>query len=359
MQPPSAADREQIQHLLSNIHREATRPLRLMEVCGGHTVAIHQYGIPSLLPPTITLLSGPGCPVCVTSRTYIDQLSALAGQPDVILTTFGDLMRVPGSQASLLQTRAAGADIRLVYSIRDALALARNEPRRRVVFAAIGFETTAPGTAAGILEARQSRIHNFYVLSAHKLMPPALQALVDLRVPIDGYLAPGHVSTITGSRIYHDLAVRQGKAVVVTGFEALDLLQAILMLVRQINRRTPTVDIQYRQAVSEQGNLKAQAIMAQVFQPVDAWWRGLGILPASGLGLRPAYHAWDAAQFLPHPFPEAADPAGCRCGDVLRGLLAPSECRFFGSACTPANPIGACMVSEEGACRTWYRHEPF
>ncbi len=349
-------DKELTRRLLDKIHQEATRPLRLMEVCGGHTVAIQKAGIPSLLPPTVTLLSGPGCPVCVTSRAFIDKLVALARQPDIIIATFGDLMRVPGSHASLNQARAGGADVRMVYSVMDAVALAQAETSRRIVFAAIGFETTAPGTAAGILQAAQNSVNNFYILSAHKQMPPALAALADADVPIDGYIAPGHVSVITGARIYRALARDHGKAVVVAGFEPVDLLQAILMLIRQILAAAPTVEIQYRRAVSENGNVKAQQIMQQVFVPVDDWWRGLGVLAHSGLGLQPAYARFDAEQLLHAPVPAPAEPAGCRCGDILRGIITPPACPLFKKSCTPATPIGACMVSEEGSCQAWYRH---
>jgi hydrogenase expression/formation protein HypD len=333
------------------------RPLTFMEVCGGHTMALHKFGLPSLLPEHLRLLSGPGCPVCVTATRYLDQAMAYSRLPDTILTTFGDLIRVPGSHSTLAREKAAGADVRTVYSSLEALELARAHPAKMVIFLGIGFETTAPTSAAAILEAAQHQIDNFALFSAHKVMPPAMTALIDEGVALNGYLCPGHVSTITGSAMYAPLVERYGVSCVIAGFEPVDLLQAILMLVQQQVEQRPAVEIQYTRAVKPEGNLKAQQMMDAVFAPRADWWRGLGVLPDSGLGLREVYQHYDAERRLVVEAPEPVEPAGCICDEILKGLKTPVDCGLFATTCTPASPVGACMVSSEGACAAYYRYQ--
>jgi len=328
--------------------------VRLMEVCGGHTMAIHRFGIPGLLPETIDLLSGPGCPVCVTPTTFIDCGLQLASD-GALLTTFGDLFRVPGASGSLEDAAAQGADVRVVYSARDALQLAVENPERQVVFLAVGFETTAPTTAATILEAQAKGTANFRVLSGHKTMPQALRALVAApEVALDGFILPGHVSTIIGTEPYRFLADEFGLACCVTGFEPTDIMRSILSLVEQCAAGTPRVDNQYGRVVRPEGNPKAVGAIEQVFAPCDAQWRGVGMVPGSGLDLCGEY-----AQFRiepPDPDAPSADSAGCRCGEVLRGIIRPPECPLFGTRCTPDTPVGPCMVSSEGSCGAHYKY---
>ncbi len=349
-------DKGKIGVVLDRIRAISRKPLRLMEVCGGHTMAIHRFGIPSLLPGHIRLLSGPGCPVCVTDRRFIDQAVAYARMPGVCVATYGDLLRVPGSSSTLEREKARGADVRVAYSVLDVLDWARRQPRLLFVFLGIGFETTTPSTAAGLVQAQAEDLDNFLVLSAHKLMPPAMSALVDEGVPLEGYLAPGHVSVIAGAKIFEPLARRHGKAVAVVGFEPLDILQGVAMLAEQVESGSPRVQIQYSRVVSHQGNLKAQALVERVFRVADHWWRGLGVLPASGLEPREEFARWDAARRLPVEPEPTRDPAGCICGDILRGTSSPSDCKLFGRVCTTSNPVGSCMVSEEGACQAHYRY---
>lgn len=325
-----------------------------MEVCGGHTMAIRKYGIQHMLPPQIELLSGPGCPVCVTSRTAIDRVIALAKIPGNIIATYGDLIRVPGSVTDLNRERAAGADIRIVYSTLDALELAKNHPDRLVIFPGIGFETTTPSTAVAILEAEARRIDNFQVLSMHKVMPPAMGALIEQGVSIDGFIGPGHVSTIAGSAMYQSLLEKYGISVVISGFEPVDLLQSILMLIEMIEESRKGIEIQYTRVVTETGNRKARSMVEKVFMPCDDEWRGLGIIPGSGLAIRPEYARFDVQNRFALVVPPAPEPPGCICGSVLRGIRKPSDCKLFSKVCTPANPIGACMVSGEGACQAYY-----
>ena len=327
-----------------------------MEVCGGHTMAIQKFGIPSLLPKNIRLLSGPGCPVCVTGREYIDKAVALARQKDVIIATYGDLIRVPGSESTLDMEKANGAQIRMVFSTLEALKIARANPEKKVVFLGIGFETTAPSSAMGIILAEKEKLKNFFVLSSHKVMPPAMSALIDEGVRIDGYIAPGHVSTITGSSIYMDIPNKYGLSVVISGFEPVDLLQSIYMLVKQREDNTPKVEIQYKRVVTPEGNQKALTMMDEVFEPRDDWWRGLGVLPDSGLGIREKYAQYDAEKQFSIKIEPAPEPKGCICGEILKGLKNPKECKLFGKACNPQNPVGACMVSSEGACHAYYKY---
>ncbi|MBN3036128.1 MAG: hydrogenase formation protein HypD [Bacteroidales bacterium] len=349
-------DHERVLRIAGEIGKISARKWAFMEVCGGHTMAIQKFGIPSLLPESIRLLSGPGCPVCVSSRRYIDQAVAYSRINGVIIATFGDLIRVPGSFTTLEKEKAAGADIHIVYSILDALKIAREHRDKQVVFLAIGFETTAPGTAAGILNAYHEGLTNFMVYSSHKIMPPAMAALVEEGVRIDGYIAPGHVSTITGTSIYRHLPGRYGLGCVVSGFEPLDIMQSLLMLVKQMESGKPRVEIQYRRAVTEEGNMKAKALMEEVFETRDDWWRGLGVLPDSGLAPREKYRYLNAEVMLVADPGPVREDHGCICGEILRGIKEPRDCRLFGSVCTPVNPVGACMVSNEGACHAYYRY---
>ncbi len=349
--------REDIQVLVKAIHREAKKEASFMEVCGGHTMSIHKFGIHSLLPSHIHLISGPGCPVCVTDIRYIDKAIALASMPDTIITTFGDLIRVPGSYSSLEKERAKGARVKIVYSVLDAVKIAMENPSMKVIFLGIGFETTAPGVAMGILHAYRNKIKNFYVLSAHKVMPPAMEALIEEGIPISGYIAPGHVSTITGTSIYEPLVKKYKVALVISGFEPADLLHSILMLVKQVESGKPSVEIQYKRAVSPQGNPAALKNLEEVFELADDYWRGLGVLKNSGLKIRKKYASHDAESLIQQAsLPEPREFKGCICGQVLKGLKTPFDCPLFASVCTPENPVGACMVSSEGACAAFYKY---
>jgi len=327
-----------------------------MEVCGGHTMAFYKFGLPALLPENIRLLSGPGCPVCVTDSRYIDQAVAYSRIPDVIVTTFGDLMRVPGSTSNLSKEKALGADVRTVYSSLEALEIAKETPEKRVIFLGIGFETTAPTSAAAILEASEQGILNFFLFSAHKIMPPAMAALIDEGIAIHGYMCPGHVSTITGTAIYEPLVERYGVSCVISGFEPVDMMQSIAMLVKQQATHKPAVEIQYSRAVTPEGNRKAQALMQEVFAPRDDWWRGLGVLPDSGLKVRDTYQHHDAEIMIPVEVEETREIPGCICGEILKGVKTPQDCQLFAHACTPVSPVGTCMVSNEGACAAYYRY---
>lgn len=342
--------------LAEQIRQTVTQPWTFMEVCGGHTMALYKFGLPALLPDTLKLLSGPGCPVCVTDKRYIDQAIAYSRLPNVILTTFGDLIRVPGSSSSLAQEKANGADIRIVYSSLEALNIAQEHPDQQVIFLGIGFETTAPTSAAAIQDATQRSLSNFAIFSAHKLMPPAMAALIDEGIQIHGYLCPGHVSAITGASIYEPLVEKYGVSCVISGFEPVDMLQALLMLVQQQETRSPKVEIQYRRAVRPEGNLKAQRLMREVFELRDDWWRGLGVLPNSGLGIRESYQQYDAERKFSVVVEPTTEIPGCICGDILKGIKTPNDCRLFAAVCTPANPVGTCMVSSEGACAAYYRY---
>ncbi len=343
-----------IDELAGRLHRE----VRFMEVCGTHTMVAFRTGLRQLLPANVKLISGPGCPVCVTDTNYIDAAIGLCRRPDVIVATFGDLLRVPGSESSLEQERAAGANVRIVYSPTDALVLARECPGKTVVFLGIGFETTAPAVAWSIVSAARDGLNNFSVLCAHKTMPQAMEALLkDQTTRIDGFICPGHVSVITGAAMYRFICERYQIPCVVTGFEAWDILKAISLLLQQRLDGRAVVEVEYSRSVTEQGNPAAQRLLRDVFEPCDTSWRGMGAIAQSGLSIRPKYARFDAARRLGVPFSEAHVPAGCRCGDVLRGVLTPLECRLFGRACSPAHPVGPCMVSSEGVCAAWYKYE--
>ena len=342
--------------IAERIHREAVRPLRLMEVCGTHTMAIARCGIKELLPESLMLISGPGCPVCVTSQRQIDQFIGLGKLPDTILTTFGDMIRVPGSESTLETERAGGTDVRVVYSPLDAVGIARENPDKRVVFFGIGFETTIPAVALAVLEAQKMSLPNFYVLCAHKLVPPAMIALAsDPEIAIDGFICPGHVSTILGSDSYEPIAKQCGIPCVIAGFEPLDILQAIFMLVRQAVNGRADVEIQYSRAVSREGNPGALACIQEVFEVTDAEWRGIGTIPMSGLRMRPEFATHDASRFVDDSIVYAENEA-CECGSILKGLKSPNDCAAFGTACMPEHPLGPCMVSSEGACAAQYRY---
>ena len=334
------------------------RELALMEVCGGHTHAIYKHGIDELLPQGLELVHGPGCPVCVIPVGRVDDAVALALEPNVIFTTFGDMMRVPGSKGSLLDARSRGADVRMVYSPLDALELARANPEREVIFFAIGFETTAPSTAVTLLQARAQGIANFSVFCNHVTIGPPLKAILDApELRLDGLIAPGHVSAVTGSRVYDFIASEYGRPVVVAGFEPLDILQSMLMLVRQLAAGRAEVENQYTRVVREQGNPRALEAIEQTMELRDSFeWRGLGSIPDSGLRLREELADWDAERRYEVPGVSVPDHKACQCGQVLRGIVKPWECKVFGKACTPESPIGTCMVSSEGACAAYYHY---
>jgi len=343
--------------LSQKIREKARRPVRFMEICGTHTMAIFQHGIRGLLPETIDLVSGPGCPVCVTAAEEVDRSVKLARIPGVTLTTFGDMMRVPGTESSLQAERAEGADVRMVYSTFDALKIAADNPGRDVVFLGIGFETTAPTVAAAIRTAAEARRSNFFVLSAHKLLPPAMQALLsggDLA--IDGFICPGHVTTIIGTAAYEAVAAQYRIPCVVVGFEPLDILQGILMLVDQTEAGRAEVEIQYGRGASAQGNPAALKVMHEVFKPCDSRWRGLGMIPGSGLAIREAFQGLDARLRYDVEVIPAGEPPGCLCAEVLKGKAKPTDCRLFRTACTPQAPIGPCMVSSEGTCAAYFKY---
>jgi hydrogenase expression/formation protein HypD len=354
--------------LAAEIAREARpdRVYRLMEFCGGHTHAISRYGLEDLLPANVRLIHGPGCPVCVLPMARLDMAIACAKRPEVILCAYGDLMRVPGSGgSSLMKAKAEGADIRMVYSTLDAIRIAEAEPAREVVFLAVGFETTTPPTALAIRAAEKKGLKNFSILCNHVMTPPAMRAILDhtgdeTPVMIEGFIGPAHVSTVIGARPYEAFAREDGKPVVIAGFEPLDVAQAILMLIRQINDGRAEVENQYLRAVTADGNLKAQAEMAAVFETRDSFeWRGLGFLPNSALQLRPEYAAYDAERRFGLESKPAKDNPACECGAILRGAKTPRECRLFGTVCTPDQPMGSCMVSSEGACAAHWTYGRF
>ncbi|MCF8373318.1 MAG: hydrogenase formation protein HypD [Bacteroidales bacterium] len=350
-------DAKIVKGLVESIHQTSTKPIALMEVCGGHTMSIQKFGIPSLLPETISLLSGPGCPVCVTDIRYIDHAIALARRGNTIIATFGDLIRVPGSTSSLEKEMASGVNVHIVYSILNAIELAAENPDKEVIFLAIGFETTAPGTAAGILTAAQKQLPNFSILSTHKIMPPAMEAIVDEGAKIDGYICPGHVAAITGAKMFAGLVEKHKIGCVVSGFEPSDLLQAILQLVVQFESNSHKLENAYQRAVKMEGNQKAQAIMTQVFEPEDSYWRGFGVIPRSGLRLKSEFQSFDAKLKFQVDIEPTREEKGCICGEILKGLKKPTDCKLFGKACTPANPVGACMVSNEGACAAYFKYK--
>ncbi len=333
------------------------RPVRLMEVCGTHTVAIFRQGIRDLLPEGIILLSGPGCPVCVTAIGDVDAAIAISTQKGVILATFGDMMRVPGSIKSLFNAKAEGADVRVVYSPLDALKISEENPDRKVVFFATGFETTSPSVAGTILEAERKGVGNFYIYPVHKTVPPALKALLDSgEVRVDGFILPGHVSTVIGSEPYGFIASDYGKPSVITGFDAVDILSGIRMILEQLASGKAEVEIQYKRVVRREGNPKAIEVLNRCFEPDDAKWRGIGTIPSSGLRLREEFRHRDIRSVFSLDVREVDDHAtACSCGEVLKGVKVPTDCKLFGKACTPDKPVGPCMVSSEGRCAAYYK----
>ena len=346
--------------LLRGIEKKAAllgRSATFMEVCGSHTQAIGRYGIRKMLPDSIRLISGPGCPVCVTSVSDVDTALWLAAQPNVIFATFGDMLCVPGTGGrSLQQLRAEGADIRVTASATDCLGLALENPQLEIIFMGIGFETTSPTIAATVLTAQRQGSRNLTVFSVHKVIPPAIAALLaDPALSIDGFLCPGHVSVIIGADAYRCIPAA-GRAAVITGFEPVDVLEGIYLLLDQLLAEKKEVLIQYGRGVKAEGNLKARAVLSTIFEPADVQWRGLGIIPGSGLVFKNAYAAFDALQKFSVPAFASEDIKGCRCGDILRGIIAPPECPLFRKVCMPHNPVGPCMVSSEGTCAAYYRY---
>ncbi len=341
--------------ICAQIAAESQKKIRIMEFCGGHTITLVKYGIPEMLPPTIEMISGPGCPVCVTSKAEIDAAISLAEREDVTLVSFGDMLRVPGARRSLMGAKAEGADVRVVYSPDDAVRMALENKGRKIIFFAVGFETTAPVTAAAVKYAEAAGAGNFFLLSAHKLTPPVLAALLAEEVLIDAFVCPGHVTTVTGTDVYRPLT-DAGKPCVVSGFEPLDILSSVLMIVRQFNRGVVRTEMEYSRVATAAGNARARELMNDVFEPRDAVWRGLGSLKGGGLKVGKKYARFDAEEvFGVRARGDEKETPGCICDKVLRGLKTPPDCKLFGRACVPENPVGACMVSDEGTCSIYYR----
>lgn len=350
-------DPELVRGLIRSIQKWAPDHATLMEVCGTHTVAIARNGLRSMMPEGTRLASGPGCPVCVTSNKDIDTVIALARVPGVTIATFGDMTRVPGSTSSLLKEQAAGRSVQIVYSPLDALRLAQENPDRQIVFVGVGFETTTPLVAMAIKRAQALGLSNFSVFVAHKNMPGALEAIVsDPSLQVDALILPGHVSTIIGMEPYEFLAKKYGIPGVITGFEPVDVLQGVAMIMRQLHEGRAEIEIAYTRGVAPQGNQVAVAAIDEVFCTVDATWRGLGVILGSGYAIRPEYSAFDALRRFEPAVGTTQEPKGCRCGDVLRGAMAPNECPLFRTVCTPENPVGPCMVSSEGSCAAYFRY---
>jgi hydrogenase expression/formation protein HypD len=344
------------QQFVQAIHRIVTRPWAIMEICGGQTHTLIKSGIDQMLPPEVTLIHGPGCPVCVTPLELIDRAIAIARRPEVILTSFGDMLRVPGSATDLLSVKAQGADVRMVYSPLDAVRLAQKHPERQVVFFAVGFETTAPGNAMAVWQAQQMGLTNFSILCSHVLVPPAMEALLSApETRIQGFLAAGHVNTVMGFWEYEPLAERYRVPMVVTGFEPLDLLQGIYMTLAALEEGRYGVENQYTRSVTREGNRPAQRMLEQVFDVCDRQWRGIGLIPRSGYRLRPELAAFDAEQRFAVGDITARESEFCIAGEIMQGLKKPHQCSAFGTRCTPEHPLGAPMVSSEGACAAYYQ----
>lgn len=353
----SVTDKERATYLCQEIEKLAKRPLRLMEVCGTHTVAIFRAGLRQILPEKIQLVSGPGCPVCVTPTSFIDAAIYYSRQPEMIITTFGDMLRVPGSASSLIREKASGADIRIVYSPLDALTVAKENPEKKVIFLAVGFETTAPTVAATILTAKDQKLANFFILSAHKLVPPALRALLDNHDSrVDGFLLPGNVCAITGEKPYHFLGKEYQIPAVITGFSPLTILEAVYQLVLKLDQGDYMLANRYQEVVRSEGNPVALELLEKVFTPCDTVWRGLGEICCSGLTLSESYRSFAIEETLPFDIGDIRENSLCRCGDVLKGRITPKECPLFGKGCSPGQPVGACMVSVEGTCAAWYKY---
>lgn len=350
--------KEEAQSIIRKIRELSRREVSIMEICGTHTHSISKYGIREALPGNIRLISGPGCPVCVTSAADVNRIIDFSrSNRDAIIATFGDMMKVPGSESSLQEEKARGADIRVVYSPLNAVDIARSNPEKEVVLFAVGFETTAPTVAATVLSAKEAGLRNFSALSLHKLTPPAMKALLDGgEIEINGFIAPGHVTAIIGAKAYGFLASDYYSPCVVAGFEPIDALMGIYMLVKQFEENRCAIEIEYDRVVTWEGNTKAQKIISEVFEPADSLWRGIGNIPGSGLAFREEFAGFDAEKRFSMPKGQDAEPKGCKCGSVLKGLITPEECTLFGKACTPEFPIGPCMVSSEGTCAAWYKY---
>lgn len=354
-------DKKISEHLSDKIKKTVERSnkkITLMEVCGTHTTAIFRAGIRSLLPSNINLLSGPGCPVCVTPNYYLDKAIAYSKLPDVIITTFGDMVRVPGSSSSLEEEKGGGGDIRIVYSPLESTKIAKENLSKRVIFLGVGFETTAPLVASTILEAKDGNLKNLFVLSGHKLIPPAMISLLESKdVRVDGFICPGHVSTIIGADPYYPVARKYSVPSVITGFEPADILKGILMLITQIvNGMEPKVEIAYARVVNKEGNKRALSVMKKVFRVEDSEWRGMGVIPDSGLFIRDEYSDFDVEKNIEVQVEETKEHPGCICGEILRGVKTPVECSLFSKVCDPEKPVGPCMVSSEGTCAAYYKY---
>ncbi|MCB2204896.1 hydrogenase formation protein HypD [bacterium] len=351
-------DSERARSIIERIHRRNTGDISIMEFCGGHTVAIFRSGIRSVMPESVRMLSGPGCPVCVTSNADLDRAVALAKTPGVTITTYGDMLKVPGSRESLMQVRAQGYPVEIVYSTLDALKLAEEQPDREIVFFAIGFETTAPAAAAAVLQARKRGLKNFSICSVMKLTIPGARALLAMgEVKVDGVIGPGHVSSIIGSDAWRFLPEEHGIPVAISGFEPLDLLAATDAIMEMHEQRRPALVNTYSRVVRPEGNRKAWGAVEEVFTLDEAGWRGFGIIPESGLVLREEFADFDADRRFDITVEDSEEHPACRCGEVLRGVITPHECKVFGTACTPESPLGPCMVSSEGSCAAYYHYQ--
>jgi hydrogenase expression/formation protein HypD len=343
--------------LVTKLHEVVKKPMTVMEVCGTHTMSIFRNGIRDLLPDGLRLVSGPGCPVCVTPQGYLDEALRLAQRNDVIITTFGDMLRVPGTKSSLLKEQANGHDIRIVYAPLDAVDIAATHPDKHVVFLGVGFETTAPIVALTILEAARRGVANYSVFSAHKTVPPAMAALAaDPELKVEGFLCPGHVSAVIGTEPYQFLADKYGVPAVIAGFESLDILQGMLTLAELVQARQPKVVNNYTRVVMPKGNVKALETMYQVFHPGPSAWRGIGVIPDSGLQICAEYAAFDTRKIFDIQAIDTEIPSGCSCGEILKGKKIPPDCKLYKTVCTPENPVGSCMVSTEGTCAAYFKY---
>lgn len=350
-------DKAIAERIVKKIERFNFLKVNLMEVCGTHTMVIFKQGLKGMLPKNVNLLSGPGCPVCVTSQEDIDKAIELAKDRNVIIVTFGDMVRVPGTNSSLEKERGNGADVRIIYSPSEALRIARENPAKKVVFLAIGFETTSPLIAASLLDAQKEKIDNFYIFSSHKLIPPAMEALLESKeVRIDGFICPGHVSVTIGSNAYKFIAEKHSVPCVIGGFEPLDVLQSIYVLLKQIKEKRAEVEIEYFRAVHPEGNRIAQELISEVFEVTDVRWRGLGIIPKSGLRLKREFYDYDAEREFRPKVKKSKENPDCACGEVLRGVKKPTQCKLYRRICTPQEPYGPCMVSSEGTCAAYYKY---
>lgn len=350
-------DKKITDKIISALKDLNSRSVNLMEVCGTHTVSIFRSGIKNLLPPNINLISGPGCPVCVTSQRDIDQMIALAKKPEVITTTFGDMLKVPGSKSSLERERANGNDIRIIYSPLDALEIAKENKNKEIVFLAVGFETTSPAVASVIADAKKAKIRNFSIYSSHKIVTPAIQALLKAQeIKLDGFILPGHVSAIIGSHAYNFIAKDYKAPCVISGFEPVDILESILMLLKQIIKKEAKVEIQYSRVVRPEGNILAQKLLAKIFTLCDTDWRGISWIKKSGYKLNKEYQNFDAKEKFNLRISGSIAPKNCLCGEILRGIKTPDKCKLFSKVCNPENPYGPCMVSSEGTCAAWYKY---